>query len=158
LPSSQSCSAGAITQLCIAARDLALIDAEARAGLPREACGLLIGRAQGDALIVSRVVPAANLAEAEDRFEIDPALLLEVHRSLRGSPERLIGHYHSHPGGLARPSAHDRAQSFTPGLAWLILGIAKDGALSRAAFLHPPEIPPPPPAFQPLTLVVRPAA
>jgi len=107
---------------------------------------------------VSRVVPSPNLAGGHDRFEIDPALLLRVHRELRGGAETLIGHYHSHPGGPARPSAQDRARSYTPGLAWLILGLEADGALTRAAFLHPEDIEPPLEAFVPLTLSIRDAA
>lgn len=123
--------------------------------MPREACGLLIGReAPGGALAVSRIVPARNVAPGTDRFEIDPALLLRLHRSLRGGAERIIGHYHSHPGGAPEPSAHDLAASYAPGLAWLILGLGDD-RVEAAAFRHPPDTGAPPACFETLTLSVR---
>lgn len=142
--------------LSIAATDLALIEDEVRRVLPREACGLLLGREAADGtLLVSEVVPAENKAEGTDRFEIDPVLLLRLHRELRGGPAGIIGHYHSHPGGAAVPSATDQAASYTPGFAWLILAM-QDGHVSAAAFRHPQDAPAPPHAFETLRLVIRP--
>ena len=145
--------------LSIAAPDLALIEAEARRSVPREACGLLVGTETPDGtLSVGAIVPCANVADGLDRFEIDPKALLATHRALRGGPAQIIGHYHSHPGGPALPSASDRAAAHTPGLAWLILGIAADGAVTRAAFLHRRDVPPPPPLvpLEALRLTIRP--
>jgi proteasome lid subunit RPN8/RPN11 len=142
--------------LIIAAADLARIEAEVRRGLPREACGLLIGREEAaGTLHVFDVVPSANKAEGADRFEIDPALLLRLHRELRGGPLQIIGHYHSHPGGSARPSETDRAASHMPGFAWLILAIAEDGAIESAAYLHHRDGPSPPVRLEPLPLTIR---
>jgi proteasome lid subunit RPN8/RPN11 len=103
---------------------------------------------------VTGVVPAPNVAPGEDRFEIDPALLLATHRRLRGGADRIIGHYHSHPSGPAAPSARDRASSYTPGLAWLILGL-EGGKAQWAAFLHPEDRRAPLDRFEPLILAAR---
>lgn len=112
----------ALERLHIASSDLAAIRAAARAALPLEACGLLVGP---DADRVSRVEPAANVAaEPARRFEIDPRQLLALHRALRGSAERLIGHWHSHPLGPPVPSACDREMAFDPDMVWLLVAPA----------------------------------
>ena len=84
---------------------------DAEAAYPREACGLLVGRfGVGDHRLVARVERAQNVAaEPKKTFEIDPGLRLGLERELRGQPLAVIGHYHSHPDGPARPSARDLA-------------------------------------------------
>lgn len=115
----------ALKAIRIAPGDLAAIRAAARAAMPREACGLLVGPSEE---VISRVEPAANVAaEPERRFEIDPRQLLALHRSLRGTPERLIGHWHSHPDGPPVPSACDREMAHDPDMVWLLVD-PKDGA------------------------------
>jgi proteasome lid subunit RPN8/RPN11 len=90
---------------------------------PEEACGLLLG-ADGE---VARVEPAENVAEdRRRRFEVDPRLLLRLHRELRGGPLAVLGVYHSHPEGRPEPSAVDLAKALDPALVWLIVGA--DGA------------------------------
>jgi desampylase len=109
----------ALKPLHIAPSDLAAIRSAARAAMPLEACGLLVGP---DADRVSRVEPAANVAaEPARRFEIDPRQLLALHRSLRGTREWLIGHWHSHPVGPPVPSACDREMAFDPDMVWLLV-------------------------------------
>ena len=91
----------------------------AAASPDREVCGLLLG--QGDR--IARVVPCANVAaEPWHRFEIDPAALIAAHRAARGGGAAVIGHYHSHPTGLAEPSPRDAADAAPDGSIWLIAG------------------------------------
>jgi len=103
----------------------AILTKQAADAYPKECCGLLVGRDEGQDLRVTRVVPSANLdpAGGTRAFEIDPALILEWTKRLRGTPERLIGHYHSHPDGPAQPSATDLDHAWEPGRIWLILGV-----------------------------------
>ena len=83
-----------------------------------EICGLLFGTA--DRIAAAR--PAANVApDAARTFEIDPVALIAAHRAQRLGGPRLIGCYHSHPGGSPEPSARDR-EAAEPGALWLILG------------------------------------
>lgn len=83
-----------------------------------EACGLLFGT--GLAIVEASV--ARNIAaEPWHRFEIDPAHLFAGHRRGREGPHRLIGCWHSHPDGMAKPSLHDRAGVTDTGWLWLIL-------------------------------------
>lgn len=86
-----------------------------------ECCGLLLGR--DDCL--SQLVPCANIAtDPERNFELEPAILLSRHKAMREGGLPIIGHYHSHPNGLSRPSATDKAQAVADGRYWLI--IARD--------------------------------
>jgi len=99
---------------------VAAMERLAQAALPREACGLLIGRSADTSLAVSGLAPSRNLASDRDAFEIDTALRLALQRRLRPLGERIVGVWHSHPSGLARPSPRDAAGAWEEGLAWLI--------------------------------------
>ena len=91
---------------------------EAAAAHPRECCGLLLG--QGAGLLEIR--PAANVhAQPERHFEIDPAALIAAHRAARSGGLQVLGYYHSHPNGLAEPSATDRACASGDGQIWAIV-------------------------------------
>jgi proteasome lid subunit RPN8/RPN11 len=94
-----------------------LLDAAA-ARPDEEVCGLLVG-SHGD---VVSLVPAPNVARDPARsFEIDPATLLATHRTARGTGQRVIGHWHSHPNGRPEPSARDAARAIDNGAIWLIV-------------------------------------
>lgn len=93
--------------------------AEARAGWPRECCGLLFG---SDAAIVGHR-PAANVHPApETHFEIDPQALIDAHRAARNGGPQVVGYYHSHPSGPPEPSATDRVRAAHDGMIWAIMG------------------------------------
>lgn len=93
----------------------------ARAASPDECCGLLVGTLE-PAPRVLRLVPAANTHPEPRRFfEIDPRTQFDTLRALRQSGEALIGHYHSHPAGPARPSPRDLAAVTDAELAWLVI-------------------------------------
>lgn len=85
----------------------------------RERCGLLLG---SDAHVLA-VRPAANVApDPATEFEIAPGALIEAVRAARGGDLAVIGHYHSHPNGLAQPSARDAvAAAGDGGRYWLIV-------------------------------------
>jgi proteasome lid subunit RPN8/RPN11 len=98
-----------------------LVKAAATAA-PHEACGLLIGVAGR----IDSAVPARNVAaHPETAFEIDPATLLRTHREARAAGQRVVGHYHSHPDGLATPSRRDAARAVEDGQLWLIIAGAQ---------------------------------
>jgi proteasome lid subunit RPN8/RPN11 len=85
---------------------------------PHECCGLLLG----DGARIAAARPARNVAADPARaFEIDPQALIDQHRAQRHGGPRLLGYYHSHPAGPARPSATDRAQAPRDGLVWAII-------------------------------------
>jgi len=91
--------------------------AAAEAAHPHEACGLLLGTAAH----IETALPAANVhPEPQHHFEIDPAALIAAHKAARSGGPQLIGYFHSHPNGLARPSATDAAQASGDSRIWAI--------------------------------------
>ena len=95
---------------------------------PYEACGLLIGYQGEDGVRVSRSVRCPNVAPREaqtHRFAIDPRAVLNVARSLKGTPESIVGFYHSHPDAPAAPSATDMEFiRLWPETVWLIAPVS----------------------------------
>lgn len=102
---------------------------EAAAASPdAEICGLLIGENR-----IERIVPTRNVAAAPGRhFEIDPETLFAAIRAERAGGNKLLGYYHSHPSGPAKPSAADTAQAIADGRYWLIIGGGQVTAWSMA--------------------------
>lgn len=94
-----------------------LVDSTERAA-PREACGLLLGTG---AQIHTVTVTANVHPKPETHFEIDPAALIAAHRAAREGGPEVLGYWHSHPNGLARPSATDAAQASGDGKLWAIV-------------------------------------
>lgn len=91
---------------------------EAQAADPCECCGILLGT--GARIVEARA--ARNVHDApEQHFEIDPQALVDAHRAARQGGLQVLGYYHSHPNGLARPSATDRAQAARDGSVWAII-------------------------------------
>ena len=117
------------------ADQLAQIRTAAERAYPEECCGLLVGHGS-DVLEVTRVVESPNIRRdrARDRFEVDPKIRLAVERAVRGTSERLVGHYHSHPDHPARPSEIDRSMAFEPELVWVIVGVGAAGVLDIRAY------------------------
>ncbi len=127
-----------------------IVDAAEKAW-PEEACGLLVGRTgPGAAWRIDRVEPAANVADdPRRRFEVDPGVRIGLERELRGADQAVVGVYHSHPGGPARPSATDRAMIFEPHLAWLITAVRGGQAVHTAAWMPIPD------GFRPIPIVEK---
>ena len=126
------------------------IVAEAGASPDHEVCGLLLGSPRGvrDERVSSARSCRNVAADPERGFEIDPAALFAAIRAERGGGPPILGHYHSHPNGSARPSTCDAAMADRPGRLWLIVA---DGAVAvwREAPGGPVEA-----AFEPVRLIV----
>ena len=113
--------------------------AAAEFAYPNECCGLLAGLNLKDSSYeVSRVVESRNVhpTGSNDRFEVDPKVRFNLMRELgeigkiSAGPERLLGHYHSHPDHPATPSEHDFACAFESNLFWIILSLS-DGSVRQ---------------------------
>ena len=94
--------------------------AEAAAARPRECCGLLLGEA-GERRIDAFTAATNVHPQPETHFEIDPQTLIDAHRAMRSGGPELVGYYHSHPIGQARPSATDTAMAAGDGMIWAIV-------------------------------------
>ena len=98
---------------------------------PRECCGLLIGRGRE----ILAVYPMVNVAETPDtRYRVDDAAHVELRRLLRrmDPPIGIVGVYHSHPDGDARPSPVDIAEAHYPEWLHVIVGLGGTRPLLRA--------------------------
>jgi proteasome lid subunit RPN8/RPN11 len=124
-------------KLTFPARMEARIKAHAAAEFPRECCGLLEGRRGGGGIEILNLHPARNLAARPDRFEIHPEDHFAALKGARGRGHAIIGCYHSHPGGAAKPSSVDLARAGEEDFLWLIAALADAGAPpSLAGFVY----------------------
>lgn len=98
--------------------------AAARAEHPREACGLLLG--EGEHIRMATQAPNVH-PEPHRHFEIDPTALIAAHKAAREGGPAVVGYWHSHPNGLARPSDTDAAHATGDGRIWAIIA---NGAIS----------------------------
>ncbi|HEX6736561.1 MAG TPA: M67 family metallopeptidase [Azonexus sp.] len=100
------------------------LHAQAAAGYPAEACGLLLGVDSDGQCRVARQHPAHNLnrERAGDRFELDPQDYLAAEAAATAAGMAVVGIWHSHPDHPARPSETDRALAW-PGWSYVILAV-----------------------------------
>jgi len=110
-----------------AVRD-AMVD-HARHDLPLECCGLLLGH--GTRIVAA--VPMRNMLASATRFRIDDQAHISLRRALRGAlpPVELIGAYHSHPAGPARPSPSDLVEAHYAEWLHIIVGLTGGRARVR---------------------------
>ena len=113
------------------------IEAQARAAFPGECCGLIEGRRDNNMTNVLALHPARNIASRRDRFEIHPEDHFAALKEARADGQAIIGCYHSHPNGMAKPSAADRTGAGEEDFLWLIAALAKaDGPVTLAAYCY----------------------
>jgi proteasome lid subunit RPN8/RPN11 len=84
-------------------------------GYPKEACGALIGSADGDRHEVSEFRPMRNTIEDRpwDRYELDPLEQLQVQKDAESRGLEIIGFAHSHPDHPPVPSRFDAEHAWT---------------------------------------------
>jgi desampylase len=101
------------------------IVARARAGRPREICGIFGGEYEPTARSeVRSQYSAENVAETpRTRYEIDPEQQLEIFERLEDRGEEIVGFYHSHPRGPPEPSATDAANATWPDRSYVIVSL-----------------------------------
>ena len=89
-----------------------------------EVCGLLLGRRGSDVAHVDALFSTPNRARRPARaFAIGPQDFLAARHAAASAELEVVGVFHSHPHGTARPSARDAAfAALWPGLLWVIRG------------------------------------
>ena len=89
--------------------------------LPREACGVLVGKGNR----VCRAIPLPNVSPSPARaYLADPEHLYRVLLELEDRSAELLAVYHSHPGGPATLSSTDLEQAFWPGVVHVVVSLA----------------------------------
>ena len=102
--------------------------------VPEEACGMLAGRFEQDCAHSLAVLPAANTLHSPVKYQIDPMEQYKAFIWIESQEMELVGIYHSHPHGPTSPSRSDIAESYYPGVAYLIWS-AGSGEWECRAFL-----------------------
>jgi proteasome lid subunit RPN8/RPN11 len=106
----------------------ALID-HARAGVPNEACGLIVGdRPAADAGRALRWEPVRNAAASPYRYEIHPDDLYRLTIATDDADEVFWGIVHSHTHTPAVPSPTDIGLAFYPDALYILVSLAEDEA------------------------------
>ena len=101
----------------------------ARAELPNEACGLVVGdRPAADGGRAIRWVPTRNRAASPYRYEIDPDDLLRLTIETDDAEEVFWAIVHSHVASPARPSPTDIGLAFYPDALYVLVSLHPDQA------------------------------
>lgn len=89
---------------------------------PRECCGILMAARPRDP--VDTALRAENTAKGDlsQEYAIGHKAHLRAVRMECGGDGRIVGYYHSHPGGEAKPSAEDLKKA-VGGTVYLIIGL-----------------------------------
>jgi proteasome lid subunit RPN8/RPN11 len=107
----------------------AALVAHARAALPNEACGLVIGdRAAADGGVALRWAPTRNKAASPYRYEIQPEDLLRLTMETDDADEVFWAIVHSHVASPARPSPTDIGLALYPDALYLLVSLHPDHA------------------------------
>jgi proteasome lid subunit RPN8/RPN11 len=114
----------------IAERELAEIREHGVRDYPYECCGLLLGRFESNAKIVTETYPISNAREESakrNRFLITPEELMKGERFAREHDLEVVGFYHSHPDSPAVPSQYDLEHAW-PTYSYIIVSTSADRA------------------------------
>ncbi len=137
-PRAAGAATGPVAELLVpASLATALVD-EARRALPRESCGVLLGRGpdENGRLRLTRTLNLPNTApmSVSGRFTAAPEPLRSL---LESSRSELVGYYHSHVTGAPTPSGDDLKGGW-PGLVAVLVGPTIARAPRLEAFLIEP--------------------
>jgi proteasome lid subunit RPN8/RPN11 len=95
---------------------------------PHECCGILLGKADGEAIEVKALIRAGNTRtdSAHNRYHIAPQELIKAQREGRQQGLDIVGFYHSHPDHPAQWSSTDFAEAHWFGCAYVITSVDGD--------------------------------
>jgi len=103
---------------------------------PYECCGVLLGRADDEARVVTSVARCGNTREdsPQNRYNIDPKEFIHIQREARERGEEVIGFYHSHPDHPAHWSQTDLAEAHYLGHSYVITSVERGKAAVTNSF------------------------
>lgn len=104
------------------------IVAQARAELPDESCGYLLGEDK----TAFENYAMTNIDHSPEHFSFDPAEQFAAIRYARKQGLKVIGNWHSHPSSPSRPSQEDIRLANDPRIAYFILSLASEEPVLNA--------------------------
>jgi proteasome lid subunit RPN8/RPN11 len=112
------------------------IEAHLEAAYPNEGAGFVLGRVDGERVMIKELLPLANRREAEaqhNRYELGPHDFMQAEDAAEARGLDLVGVFHSHPDHPNRPSEFDRAHAL-PNFSYLITTVAQGKAGATRAW------------------------
>ncbi len=104
-----------------------------------EICGLLSGL-PGPAPTITHLHPTKNISPTpRTAYEIDPAEIFPIVRSIRAAGHELLGIYHSHPASDNFPSPRDIELAYHPNAAYFIATLLSHAPQKIRAFRLAPR-------------------
>ncbi len=96
---------------------------------PHECCGVMVGSVENGVKTVTELVPAENQRtdSPANRYLITPDLLNELEKKLKDTDRAIVGFFHSHPDGPARPSTYDQDHAW-PWYSYVIVSVNRGQA------------------------------
>lgn len=106
----------------------ARIECAAQRGLPHPSCGVLIGEATSDRVVVKHVVDAENLAlqRPSGAYELDPLALFRAERKAHDLGLSVVGVWIARAAEEARPTRVDLALAWE-GWSYLLVAAGAEG-------------------------------
>lgn len=101
---------------------------QAKAALPNESCGYLLGKAG----TITENYRMTNTDQSPEHFSFDPQEQFAAIRYARTAGLEIIGNWHSHPATPARPSEEDIRLAFDPQIHYFILSLAQEEPVLNA--------------------------
>jgi desampylase len=120
-----------LSEFRLSAKVAAALIADARTKPNMECCGLLAGRNNTS----EEILPANNSLNSPTAYEIAPAELFSLFRTMRTRALNLTGIYHSHPAGENRPSKTDIALAYYPSTPYIIISPLENAPKPIRAFM-----------------------
>ena len=117
-------------RVSLSAEHLRAIEAHGEAAYPAEGVGFILGRVNGETVLVEALLPLPKRREAaaqHNRYELSPQdfMRAELEAAQRGAD--VVGVFHSHPDHPAEPSAFDREHAL-PNFSYLITSVMEGRA------------------------------
>ncbi len=97
------------------------IIAIAKAELPDEACGYLLGK---EKTIITNY-NMVNIDHSPEHFSFDPKEQFAAVRYAREKGLEILANWHSHPSSPSRPSEEDILLAYDPAISYVILSLAE---------------------------------
>jgi proteasome lid subunit RPN8/RPN11 len=115
----------------------AAVEAHVAKAYPDEACGVLLGLADGPfEVLEAHACANVNLERSRDRYLLDPAEQLRIEKDARLRSLDVVGYYHSHPDHPAQASLTDLEHSWEQ-VIYLIVSVREGRAVDRRAWFRP---------------------